>query len=261
MSPVGICTVETNWKIHEEKNDQAKRYLDKVLQYCNDGCFDEMMAEYLELLKNEYDHSASLMAGVVKRLMNLQVAEPKVFTRTDTKNGKFSLESFEIKGTPVDNLFAVGLFSEKANGDAVKRMRNIKNAFNSPFWPFVFTTTSIGTEVIDLHWYARNAVHWSIPSRPIDLEQREGRILRFNCHAYRLNAALKPDLQKERCVKDDWKDSGLFECQLNFSVKRKEIRIIWMGAAIFFENYIFISTATSRKNIGLQEKWFESIAA
>ena len=104
-------------------------------------------------------------------------------------------------------------------------MAKIRLAFNSPFLPFVFTSTSIGTEGIDLHWYARNVVHWSIPRRPIDLEQREGRVLRFNCHAFRLNQGLiearqsSPDavpVQESDAIRAPWLGSGLYNCQLNF---------------------------------------------
>ena len=118
------------------------------------------------------------------------------------------------------NRFAVGLFSETESDDSTRRMANIRTAFNSPFLPFVFTSTSIGTEGVDLHWYARSVVHWSVPRRPIDLEQREGRVLRFRCHAFRLNAALlnarKNGNGEALSLRPEWRGSGLYECQLNF---------------------------------------------
>ena len=36
---------------------------------------------------------------------------------------------------------------------------------------------------------ARKIVHWNLPSNPVDLEQREGRINRFKCLAIRRNIA------------------------------------------------------------------------
>ena len=50
-------------------------------------------------------------------------------------------------------------------------------------------TTSIGQEGLDFHLYARKIVHWNLPSNPVDLEQREGRINRFKCLAIRRNIA------------------------------------------------------------------------
>ena len=44
---------------------------------------------------------------------------------------------------------------------------------------------------MDFHNYCRRIVHWNLPSNPIDLEQREGRINRFECLAIRQNIALR----------------------------------------------------------------------
>ena len=65
----------------------------------------------------------------------------------------------------------------------------LQQAFNSPFRPFVLATTSVGQEGLDFHWYARKIVHWNLPSNPVDMEQREGRVNRFKCLAIRRNIA------------------------------------------------------------------------
>lgn len=67
----------------------------------------------------------------------------------------------------------------------------MRNAFNSPLRPFVLATTSIGQEGLDFHYYCRKIMHWNLPSNPIDLEQREGRINRYKCFAIRQNVAKK----------------------------------------------------------------------
>lgn len=77
----------------------------------------------------------------------------------------------------------------KINDQTVQRVNNIRNAFNSPFRPFVLATTSIGQEGLDFHLYCRKIIHWNLPANPIDLEQREGRINRYMCHAIRQNIA------------------------------------------------------------------------
>lgn len=63
--------------------------------------------------------------------------------------------------------------------EGIKRITNVRASFNSPFWPFMLNSTSIGQEGLDFHWYCRRVVHWSLPSNPIDLEQREGRVNRY----------------------------------------------------------------------------------
>jgi len=46
-------------------------------------------------------------------------------------------------------------------------------------------------------------MHWNLPSNPIDLEQREGRVNRFKCLAIRQNIALKYG-DKIHFKKDIW---------------------------------------------------------
>jgi hypothetical protein len=69
------------------------------------------------------------------------------------------------------------------------RQSIVREAFNSPFWPFVLATTSVGQEGLDFHLYCRDVVHWNLPSNPVDLEQREGRINRRDCLAIRESIA------------------------------------------------------------------------
>ena len=73
--------------------------------------------------------------------------------------------------------------------DAKMRKSVVREAFNSPFWPFVLATTSVGQEGLDFHLYCRDVFHWNLPSNPVDLEQREGRINRRDCLAVRESIA------------------------------------------------------------------------
>src|SRR6185503_7930880 len=82
-------------------------------------------------------------------------------------------------------------FSDAADVDAEQTSRpdQVRHAFNSPFWPFVLATTSVGQEGLDFHPYCHAVVHWNLPSNPVDLEQREGRVHRYKGHAVRKNVA------------------------------------------------------------------------
>ena len=71
----------------------------------------------------------------------------------------------------------------------VLRKSQVREAFNSPFWPFILSTTSVGQEGLDFHRYCNKVVHWNLPSNPVDLEQREGRVNRFNSIVIRSNIA------------------------------------------------------------------------
>ena len=68
---------------------------------------------------------------------------------------------------------------EQRDGVREARPDALRRAFNSPFRPFVLATTSIGQEGLDFHTYCDQIVHWDLPSSPVDLEQRDGRINRY----------------------------------------------------------------------------------
>ena len=59
------------------------------------------------------------------------------------------------------------------------RPDEVRRSFNTPFWPHVLATTSVGQEGLDFHPWCSRVVHWDLSSNPLDLEQREGRIQRY----------------------------------------------------------------------------------
>ena len=64
-------------------------------------------------------------------------------------------------------------------------------------------TTSIGQEGLDFHLYCKKIFHWNLPSNPIDLEQREGRIHRYLGLVIRQNIADKYLIQLKIIVYND----------------------------------------------------------
>ena len=64
-------------------------------------------------------------------------------------------------------------------GEKPIRTDEMRRAFNTPFWPYVLATTSVGQEGLDFHTWCDTLVHWDLCRNPVDLEQREGRIQRF----------------------------------------------------------------------------------
>ena len=59
------------------------------------------------------------------------------------------------------------------------RPDEVRRSFNTPFWPHVLATTSVGQEGLDFHPWCSSVVHWDLSSNPLDLEQREGRVQRY----------------------------------------------------------------------------------
>jgi len=107
--------------------------------------------------------------------------------------------------------YAVEFGSQRVETDSgQKRASGLREVFNSPFRPFLLSTTSIGQEGLDFHSYCRRIVHWNLPSNPVDLEQREGRINRFKSLAIRQQIAEKSALSlvhdSEMKTKDIWRE-------------------------------------------------------
>ncbi|MFZ5785078.1 MAG: C-terminal helicase domain-containing protein, partial [Acidobacteriota bacterium] len=96
----------------------------------------------------------------------------------------------EIKPLRVRCRFALRFDELKDEQErTLARADTVRQAFNSPFRPFVLASTSIGQEGLDFHTWCHAVVHWNLPSNPVDLEQREGRVQRFKGHAVRKNVA------------------------------------------------------------------------
>lgn len=74
-----------------------------------------------------------------------------------------------------------GLSPNEVASDKGKQLRSdfLRVSFNSPFRPYVLATTSIGQEGLDFHVYCNHVVHWDLPSNPVELEQRDGRVNRY----------------------------------------------------------------------------------
>jgi hypothetical protein len=251
-----------NWQIMNP-GKEADSYFTAVKEYCEAGCLPQVIDEYIELLENEYSNNKERdkeidkeISRVISKIQMLleNKSYPKLVLYDDTKSNN-SIGELKELSKRTKNIFAAGLYSEKVS-DTAKRLKEIKPAFNSPFLPFVFSTTSIGTEGIDLHWYARNVFHWSLPDRPLDIEQREGRVLRYKSHAYRLNEARITEGDKEKdkakCLKPEWRDSGMYETQLNYNSDKELVNEEIDGC--YHIHSFFIAEEKSLEDIVYEEK-------
>lgn len=164
-----------------------------TLKYALDGNIQSMLDEQVHTLVESLgliDHDGLTRAdGVSKSLstaLSLRTAQIKVdeltttatsLVRTDFNSRcRFALRFGDLRGD---------------NDSTLARADSVREAFNSPFRPFVLVSTSIGQEGLDFHTWCHAIVHWNLPSNPVDLEQREGRIHRYKGHAVRKNVAEK----------------------------------------------------------------------
>lgn len=157
-----------------------------VLTYCKQGNIQAMLDEYAHLLSNGYKGE-----NIVDKLHNDIIINIKTtHYEIDTwQNFHKTINKQGITNPRIRTHFAVAFTKGEGGEKDINRKKSVRAAFNSPFRPFVLTSTSIGQEGLDFHNYCRKIVHWNLPSNPIDLEQREGRINRFKCLAIRQNVA------------------------------------------------------------------------
>jgi hypothetical protein len=170
-------------------------YWRSVLEYGAAGGLQAVLDEYAHALRESeglLDEPPGEVATEVARAMrealgirtsSLGVDEVTV----DARSNEIQLDRHRMRGH-----FALRFGEERSDDSTeITRAGQVREAFNSPFRPFVLATTSVGQEGLDFHTYCHAVVHWNLPSNPVDLEQREGRVHRYKGHAVRKNLAQK----------------------------------------------------------------------
>lgn len=186
-------------------DDEAVPYWRRVLRHGLDGNLQAVLDEYVHVLRESLGLSDrdphAVVRGIAEaaaealsiRTALLRVDEP-VVKATDSKVVWVPLS--------VRCRFALRLADVQDDREnTVARAGTVRQAFNSPFRPFVLASTSIGQEGLDFHPYCHVLYHWNLPNNPVDMEQREGRIQRFKGHAVRKNVAQRFGLA---CLKERW---------------------------------------------------------
>ena len=185
-------------------------YSRQVLRYCVDGCLQSVLDEYVHLLREHLGHigqdlsqeEVNEVAGVMHDVIGLRTTQGAADFFERGPEGHVA-ERERIRAR-----FALR-FGQQRTDEGADAIRSdlVRDAFNSPFWPFVLASTSVGQEGLDFHLYCHRIVHWNLPSNPVDLEQREGRIHRYKGHAVRRNlAARHGDQVMAGSERDPWED-------------------------------------------------------
>jgi hypothetical protein len=189
-----------------------------VLRYCVDGNLQAVLDEYAHVL---IDDNGLVYVSQEKRAKTLC---EKMCASCKTHTASYNVDTFrkfrdrimkgeklrtgsekgELRFIRMRSGYAAGFYDTRGEGKSLQRKENLRLAFNSPFRPFVLATTSIGQEGLDFHYYCRKIAHWNLPSNPVALEQREGRINRYKCLAIRQNIAKKYGSRK--FDKDIWRE-------------------------------------------------------
>jgi hypothetical protein len=181
---------------------QHEDYWQRVLRYCMFGDLQSVMDEFLHFhLSNsgvKSDDDLLKAAEGIRESMALKASPVNLFNPMDPKNSFHVNTRFAVR-------FGAAKGGAKTDEKSENRMTAVQQAFNSPFWPMVLSSTSVGQEGVDFHWWCHSLVHWNLPSNPVDIEQREGRVHRFGGHAVRKNIAQKyRDLAFEMANGSPW---------------------------------------------------------
>lgn len=165
----------------------------EILEYSIAGNLQAVLDEYVHLLPEHLGHVGEAEeTGLVDAISEEMTAAIGLkTTRTSIDFYNTDPDDDDSSRRNVRARFAVPFGSahgQEKEADA-NRIERVRAAFNSPFWPFVLTSTSVGQEGLDFHLYCHAVVHWNLPYNPVDLEQREGRVHRYKNHAVRRNLA------------------------------------------------------------------------
>jgi hypothetical protein len=176
-------------------------YWQRVLEYAHAGGLQSVLDEYAHLLRESLSVAAESAVTMAEKIAAEMVGALTLRTaslRVDEITAPAYARHVEQKSESMHIRFAMRFGDERSDeevtplssgGSAVTRKERVRAAFNSPFWPFVLVSTSVGQEGLDFHHYCHAITHWNLPSNPVDLEQREGRVHRYKGHAVRKNLA------------------------------------------------------------------------
>lgn len=174
------------------KSDEA--HWRNLLTYCVQGNLQAVFDEYAHLIASGLDEDGPRLPALHGQFLEGLALRTTPYDADTYEEFKRRIKGEDRVGKNKSKLrshFAAAFTKGDGQEKDTDRKRKVRNAFNSPFRPFVLATTSIGQEGLDFHNYCRRIVHWNLPANPIDLEQREGRINRFECLAIRQNVALR----------------------------------------------------------------------
>ncbi len=178
-----------------EGTDGHLPYWRQVIGHCVGGNLQAVMDEHVHVLKDWLGFSTIASDAVRISDAAEQIAE-KVAEALDIRTASFRVDiPATVDGNSLlaehrmRSRFAAAFGNQRTEDGGEARIDSVAAAFNSPFWPFVLATTSVGQEGLDFHLWCHAVVHWNLPSNPVDLEQREGRVHRYKGHAVRKNIA------------------------------------------------------------------------
>ncbi len=164
IAVIKIASIERDNEAHDHT------YWKDVLEYCTNGNLQAVLDEFSHLLESDF----KTIKGFTERIrssLNIRTTNLRI------DNGVSFLTNMH---QVMRSHYAVDFGTQNIEVEkGLNKVISILANFNSPFRPFVLASTSIGQEGLDFHYYCRKVMHWNLPTNPIDVEQREGRVNRY----------------------------------------------------------------------------------
>lgn len=212
-------------------------YWRQVLRYCAKGDLQAVLDEYVHSLKESLGlvdaPDKKILQEVAAAIRNVLSIRTSSLDMDDIQlsDGKVSISRKKIRCR-----YALRFADLKDDSDAVlQRAGVVREAFNSPFRPFILASTSVGQEGLDFHSYCHRVWHWNLPRNPVDMEQREGRVNRYKGHAVRKNVARAVGLSG---LSKEWNGRGDPWEQL-FHIARRRLQNSGKGDSELMPYWIF----------------------
>ena len=210
-APEITAVVTSGHSAHTDADEGEGRYWRDVVRHCVDGNLQAVLDEHGHVLRDWLGHlsledvdrhrkaadddrrweAAHDIAAKIAEALELRTSSYRVDIPVRKRKGRKRRNGHKIAFDRhrMRTRFAVAFANQTLERGGEVRVESVSAAFNSPFWPFVLASTSIGQEGLDFHLWCHAVIHWNLPSNPVDLEQREGRVHRYKGHALRRNIA------------------------------------------------------------------------
>ncbi|MFO0806398.1 MAG: helicase-related protein [Gemmataceae bacterium] len=152
---------------------EKEHYPDALQRVVVDGNLEAVLDEHLWIVSRLRDLSQDELAIELREGLTLKSGMFFLHPLQGRRDDTFSLRCH------VAMPFVQAKVQTPGEDEKPIRTDEMRRAFNTPFWPYILTTTSVGQEGLDFHAWCDTLVHWDLCRNPVDLEQREGRIQRF----------------------------------------------------------------------------------
>ena len=211
-APEVTGVVAASPSVQSDSEGGITRYWRDVVRHSIAGNLQAVLDEHAHVLRDwlgyvclDSAEQRTKAAGDIARKIGEALRLRTSSLRVDIPRRGEHEDGIELDAHRMRTRFAVAFGDQTLDEGGQARVGAVSVAFNSPFWPFVLTSTSVGQEGLDFHLWCHAVVHWNLPANPVDLEQREGRVHRYKCHAVRRNIAEKlgPDLLREGIPEGD----------------------------------------------------------